>query len=104
MDIMADKDDDLLDRVTDMADRLELTGSERRSYIHEHMTRSGYKAVPQYVKGDSDDDDDNGSPFFGGSRRRSSRDDDDDDDRSRRRTRRNSQSRRRRSDDWYDDE
>jgi hypothetical protein len=81
-------DDDLYDTVSSMADRLKLKGKERGSYIHEHMTRSGYRAVPNYVKADDDDDDDDsGSGFFGGSRRRSgsssrsrsrSRDDDDD--------------------------
>jgi hypothetical protein len=82
-------DDDLYDTVSAMADRLKLKGKERGTYIHEHMTRSGYRAVPNYVKADDDDDDDDGgSGFFGGSRRRSgsssgsrsrrSRDDDDD--------------------------
>ena len=85
---MADKDDELLDSVSNMADRLKLTGKERSQYIHEHMTRSGYKAVPQYVKGSDDDDDDDASPFFGKRRRR-----DDDDGRRRRRPRDD--------DDWY---
>jgi hypothetical protein len=82
---MADKDDDLLDSVTAMAERLGLKGKERTTYIHEHMTRSGYRAVPQYVKADDDDDDDGGSGFFGSGRKRKpsghkrSRDDDDDD-------------------------
>ena len=85
---MADKDDDdLFDSVSSMADRLKLKGKERTTYIHEHMTRGGYKAVPNYVKADDDDDDDDsGSPFFGsrrgnrsGSRRSRRRDDDDDD-------------------------
>lgn len=89
---MADKDDDLLDSVSAMADRMGLTGRERSRYIHEHMTRSGFKAVPQYVKAEDDEDEDKGSGFFGGSsRRRPSRDD-------------GSRSRRRRDDDdddWY---
>ena len=85
---MADKDDDdLYDSVSNMADRLKLKGGERSKYIHEHMTRGGYKAVPNYVKADDDDDDDDSSsPFFGsrrgnrsGSRRSRRRDDDDDD-------------------------
>jgi hypothetical protein len=74
-----DKEDDLYDRVAEMADRLKLKGEERGRYVHEHMTRGGYKAVPNYVKADDDgdDDDDKGSGFFGSSRRsRSSRDDD----------------------------
>lgn len=84
-------DDDLFESVNAMADRLKLKGKERGTYIHEHMTRSGYRAVPNYVKADDDDDDDDdgGSPFFGGKRkssgsgsssRRSRRRDDDDDD------------------------
>jgi len=87
---VADKDDDdLFESVSGMADRLGLKGSERRTYIHEHMTRGGYRAVPNYVKADDDDDDDDkGSGFFDrkrrsrdddrGGRRRRSRDDDDD--------------------------
>lgn len=99
---MADKDDDLLDRVNEMADRLELTGKERRTYVHEHMTRGGYKAVPQYVRGDEDEDEDESSGFFASSSRRRTREGgEDDDDRTRRR--RQQSSRRRRSDDWYDD-
>jgi len=70
---VADKDDDLLDQVTGMADRLKLSGKERQTYIHEHMTRGGYKAVPNYVLADDDDDDDDdkGSGFFSGGGRRS---------------------------------
>jgi hypothetical protein len=73
---VADKDDDLLDSVTAMADRLKLGGKERSTYIHEHMTRGGYKAVPNYVLADDDDDDDDdkGSGFFGGGGKRRSRD------------------------------
>jgi hypothetical protein len=81
--IMTDKDDDLLDSVTSMAERMGLTGRERTNYIHQHMTRSGYKAVPTYVKSEDDDDDEGGSGFFGAGRKRKSnrrsRDDDDDD-------------------------
>ena len=89
---MADSkdDDDLYDSVSAMADRLKLKGKERGTYIHEHMTRSGYRAVPNYVKADDDDDDDDGGSSFFGSRRSSSgsgsrsrrsrsRNDDDDD-------------------------
>jgi len=90
---MADKDDDFPDAVSDMADRLGLKGRDRTRYVHEHMTRGGYKAVPNYVKADDDDDDDDdGSPFFGKQRSRRSRDDDDD---GKRRTRRSS------DDGWY---
>jgi len=91
---MADKDDDFPDAVADMADRLGLEGKDRSRYIHEHMTRGGYKAVPNYVKKDKDDDDDDDdSPFFG--RRRRSRSSSGDD---------GGRSRRRRDDDddgWY---
>jgi hypothetical protein len=92
---VADNDDDLLDSVTSMADRMGLKGRERTSYIHEHMTRSGYRAVPNYVKDEGDDDDDDEpSGFFRGSRSRGSRSRDDDDRPSRR-------SRNRDRDDWY---
>ena len=79
-----DKEDDLYESVSRMAERLGLKGSEKGKYIHEHMTRGGYKAVPNYVLADDgDDDDDKGSGFFGGggrsrSRQRRNRDDDDD--------------------------
>jgi hypothetical protein len=96
---VADKnDDDLYDSVAAMADRLGLKGRERSTYVHEHMTRGGYRAVPNYVKADDgDDDDDHGSGFFGSSRsrRRSSGD----------ANRSGSRSRRSQSDDddWYND-
>jgi hypothetical protein len=92
---MADRDDDLHDSVSAMADRIGLKGRDRTQYIHEHMTRGGYRAVPQYVKDEGDDDDEGGSGFFGGrSRSRGGRDRDDD---------RRSGSRRKRDDDddWY---
>jgi hypothetical protein len=73
-----------------MADRIGLKGSDRTKYIHEHMTRGGYRAVPQYVKDeDGDGDDDSGSGFFG-KRQRSSRDGGD-----------SGKRRRREDDDWY---
>lgn len=59
--------DDLLEQVTAMADRMGLEGRDRRDYIHEHMTRSGYRAEPTYVReeqDDSDRDDSKGSGFF----------------------------------------
>jgi hypothetical protein len=74
---MADKDDDdLFDSVSAMADRIGLSGREKSRYIHEHMTRGGYRAVPSYVRdeGEDDDDDDGSSTFFGGRRRRPTRD------------------------------
>lgn len=84
---MADKDDDdLFETVSAMADRIGLTGSDKTKYVHDHMTRGGYKAVPQYVPADDKDgdDDDDDTPFFtrkrrkprGGAQRRT-RDDDD---------------------------
>lgn len=84
---MADKDDDWHDKVLEMADRLELTGDSRRKYVHEHMTRAGYKMEPNYVRADDDDDDDDSGEFFSSKRRsrRQSRDDDDDGKGSRRR-------------------
>lgn len=72
---MSDKDDDMHDRVLEMADRLGLKGNDRRKYVHDHMTRAGYRMEPTYVPGgdDSDDDDDGpDDPFF--SRRKSNRD------------------------------
>jgi hypothetical protein len=100
---MADQDDDLHDSVTAMADRLGLKGNDRRRYVHEHMTRSGYRMEPTYVPDTDtdDDDDDDGSPFFGKSRSRSSsrsRGRDDDDDRGHRSPRRG---RNRSDDNWY---
>ena len=74
---MADsQEDSLYDDVSAMADRLKLTGRDRTQYIHEHMTRSGYRAVPTYVKDDEEEEDDSGSgsSFFGGRRRRPTRD------------------------------
>lgn len=89
-------EDDLQEQVEAMADRLGLKGRDRTRYVHEHMTRGGYRAVPQYVRGDDDDDDDDDA-FFGRSRRRRTRDSDDD---SRGRSRR-SRSRDNDGDDWY---
>jgi hypothetical protein len=91
-------DDDLYDSVAAMADRLGLSGKERAQYVHEHMTRGGYKAVPNYVKADKDDeDDDHGSGFFGSSRSR--RRSGGDSSRSRSRSRRSEGD----GDDWYND-
>lgn len=88
-----EENDDLHDIVTKMADRLKLKGSERTKYIHDHMTRGGYKAVPNYVRADEEDEEDrDDTPFF--SRRRRNRDDSGD----RRRPRGSS-----RGDSWYDD-
>lgn len=93
-----ENDDTLLDDVTAMAERIGLTGQERTRYIHEHMTRSGYRAVPTYVRGEDGEDeteDDSGGGFFGNSSRRPSRDQRD------QRGGRRPQQRRRGGDDWY---
>jgi hypothetical protein len=69
---VADKDDDLFETVSAMADRLKLKGQERTKYVHDHMTRGGYRAIPQYVPADDgdDDDDDDDTPFFSRKRRK----------------------------------
>lgn len=101
---MADDDDDFHGSVTSMADRLGLKGNDRRKYVHEHMTRGGYRMEPTYVPDDTrdDDDDDDDGPFFGRSRSRSSsrsrRRDDDDSDRT---PRRRGRSNRDGPDNWY---
>jgi hypothetical protein len=65
------KDDDLYDVVSGMADRIGLEGKERSQYIHNHMTRGGYRAVPNYVKDDGEGkDEDTGGGFFASSSRR----------------------------------
>lgn len=73
---MSDKDDDdLFDSVSAMAERIGLKGSEKTRYVHEHMTRGGYRAVPSYVRAeDEDEDEDDSGTFFGGKRRRPVRD------------------------------
>ena len=45
-----DQSDDFYDAVLSMADRMGLEGEDRAKYVHEHMTRAGYDAIPQYVK------------------------------------------------------
>lgn len=67
---MADKDDTLYDDVSAMADRIGLEGSDRTKYIHQHMTRGGYKAVPNYVPAEESDDDEEQDEFFGASGKR----------------------------------
>lgn len=101
---MADRDDDLFETVSSMAERLGLSGKERRTYIHEHMTRSGYRMEPTYVPAEEGDDDDSGGGFFGSSgRSRSRRNNDDDDDRDRGSRRTSGSTSRRRPASWYDD-
>lgn len=80
-----DDDDDLLDQVNALADRYGLKGSERRKFIHGHMTRGGYRAEPTYVRDAQDDDDDDDDEFFT-RRRRPNRDDDGRGNRSQRRS------------------
>jgi hypothetical protein len=93
---MTDQDDDLFDSVTAMAERIGLSGKDKDRYVHEHMTRGGYRAIPQYVKDDEQDEqDDRGSGFFGSRRTRPNRDRDQDQDRGR------GSGRRTRDDDWY---
>jgi hypothetical protein len=63
-----DRDDDLYESVSAMADRIGLEGRERQDYIHEHMTRAGYDAVPQYVRREEEEEgrgSRRGSGFFG---------------------------------------
>lgn len=60
------------DAVIAMADRLGLTGTARRNYVHKHMTGFGHRAVINYVEGGDDDDDDDGGFFSGGGNRRRS--------------------------------
>jgi hypothetical protein len=76
---VADKDDDLHDVVSGLADRYKLKGKDRDKFIHEHMTAGGYRAVPNYVRADDDDDDDDSPRWIGGRKKRRRRDDDEDD-------------------------
>jgi hypothetical protein len=71
---MADDDtDDLYESVGAMAKRIGLKegSGEYQKYVHDHMTRGGYKAVPTYVRADDgDDDDEDDTPFFNRKRRK----------------------------------
>jgi hypothetical protein len=91
---MSDEENEDFDTVSAMADRMRLEGKDRQRYIHEHMDRLGYDAVPTYVRREEEgeDDRDRGSGFFGRERRepRSSRDRD-----------AGGRSRRDDRDDWY---
>lgn len=101
---MTDKDDDLFERVADMANRIGLKGNDRRKYIHDHMTRGGYRMEPSYVPDDSgnDEDDEEDAPFFSSRRNRSSRDDDNRRGGQRHANRSRQQERGRQGgDDWY---
>ena len=95
-----DQNDDLLDLVSAMADRIGLTGRDREQYIHEHMTRSGYRMVPSYERGDDDgeDDDNEGGSFFPRGNRNQGRN-----PRDRRQARGRGNQRQSRGENWYDD-
>lgn len=101
---MADDNDDLYDTVSAMADRLRLDGKDRERYIHEHMTRGGYRAVPSYVREEEDDRDDrdSGSSFFGSRDRDRGGRDRDRDSGTRRSRGRDDRRDRDRGDNWYD--
>lgn len=45
MSFQNDDEDDLWDRVNDMADRMGLSGDKRQVYVHDHMTQGGYQQV-----------------------------------------------------------
>jgi hypothetical protein len=92
------EEDSLFDDVSAMAERIGLKGRDKERYIHEHMTRGGYRAVPSYVRDEEEEEEDegHGSGFFGsGSQRRRQRPDDR--DRGSRPPRRGSRD----PDDWY---
>jgi len=63
------EEDSLFDDVSAMADRIGLSGKDKERYIHEHMTRGGYRAVPSYVRQEEEpeEEDEDGSGFFGNS-------------------------------------
>lgn len=65
---MADNDDNLMNQVSEMADRLGLTGRDREEYMIRHARGLGFRVVPNFVR--DDDDQDSGGGFFGGSRNR----------------------------------
>jgi hypothetical protein len=71
---MADADEnDLYEAVNAMADRIGMNDpKERQRYVHEHMTRAGYDAVPTYVRREEENDDSSSQSggFFGGRSRR----------------------------------
>jgi hypothetical protein len=86
---MSDRDEENadFDTVSAMADRLGLEGKERNKYVHEHMDRLGYDAVPTYVRREEESQERESGGFFGGRDRGSSRD--------------SGRRRERDSDDWY---
>jgi hypothetical protein len=56
------KEDGFFDQVSAMAERLGLTDDDRAKYVHDHMTRAGYKMVPSYIL--EDEGQESGSDFF----------------------------------------
>ena len=70
--------------VSDMADSIGFKGEKKDRYVHEHMIRAGYRAIPTYVKEEEGEDEDD---FFSSRRpraRRTRSNEDDDDGGSRR--------------------
>jgi hypothetical protein len=59
----ANKEDGFFDQVSAMAERLGLTDDDRAKYVHDHMTRAGYKMVPSYILEDEGQES-GGSDFF----------------------------------------
>lgn len=74
-----DKTDEWYDKVTGMADDLELTGKERDAYVHDHMTAKGYRTVRSYVKADDDEEQPTRRKFGTGRDQGKRRRDEDDD-------------------------
>ena len=61
-------DDDLFDRVSDMADRMGLQGEKRATYIDDHMLQGGYARVQSresYAKQQQEGEEDKGSSRWG---------------------------------------
>jgi hypothetical protein len=64
---MADTDtDDFLSQVTAMAEKVCKDDDEKKKYIHQHMTRAGYEAIPTYVKKEDGKDGKDGKDSGGG--------------------------------------
>jgi hypothetical protein len=84
-----EEEDDLFERVVDMADRMGLKGPKRQEYIHDHMTQGGYEMVQSresYAKIRRQEDNEDGrggtKSWFGsssGTRRTGGRSRDEDD-------------------------
>lgn len=81
-----EEEDTLYDDVVRMADRMQLKGEKRRTYIHDHMLQGGYEPVQtresyqRKVREEEEGTQSDSSRWFGRSREertRSRRDDDD---------------------------